>query len=55
MKQYAYVRVSAKDQNPERQMAAMREIGITEKNIYMDKVSGKDFDTERSIANCSGD
>lgn len=44
MKQYAYVRVSAKDQNPERQMAAMREIGITEKNIYMDKVSGKDFD-----------
>ena len=44
MKQYAYVRVSSKDQNPERQIAAMRELGITEKNIYVDKMSGKDFD-----------
>ena len=44
MKQYAYVRVSSKDQNPERQIAAMRELGISEKNIYIDKMSGKDFD-----------
>lgn len=44
MKQYAYVRVSTKDQNPERQIAAMRELGIAEKNIYIDKMSGKDFD-----------
>ncbi len=44
MKQYAYVRVSSKDQNPERQIIAMRELGITEKNIFVDKMSGKDFD-----------
>ncbi len=44
MKQYAYVRVSTKDHNPERQIAAMRELGIAEKNIYIDKMSGKDFD-----------
>ena len=44
MKQYAYVRVSSKDQNPERQIAAMRELGIVEKNIFIDKMSGKDFE-----------
>lgn len=43
MKQYAYVRVSTKDQNPDRQVAAMLDIGISEKNIYIDKISGKDF------------
>ncbi len=43
MKQYAYVRVSTKDQNPDRQIAAMLEIGISEKNIFIDKISGKDF------------
>ena len=40
---YGYVRVSAKDQNEERQIIAMREVGVSEKNIYMDKQSGKDF------------
>lgn len=40
---YGYVRVSAKDQNEDRQIIAMREVGISEKNIYMDKQSGKDF------------
>ena len=43
MKQYAYVRVSTKDQNPDRQVAAMLDIGISEKNIFIDKISGKDF------------
>ena len=38
-----YVRVSAKDQNEDRQIIAMREVGVSEKNIYMDKQSGKDF------------
>jgi len=37
------VRVSAKDQNEDRQIIAMREVGVSEKNIYMDKQSGKDF------------
>ena len=40
---YGYVRVSAKDQNEDRQIIAMREVGVSEKNLYMDKQSGKDF------------
>lgn len=40
---YGYVRVSAKDQNEERQLIALADAGVDEKNIYMDKQSGKDF------------
>ena len=40
---YAYVRVSSVDQNEDRQLIAMREVGVPEKNIYLDKQSGKDF------------
>ncbi len=43
MQKYGYIRVSAKDQNPERQFIALKECGISMKNIYMDKMSGKDF------------
>lgn len=43
MEIYGYVRVSTKDQNPERQIIALREQGVAEKNIYIDKFSGKDF------------
>lgn len=42
-----YVRVSAKDQNPERQIVKMRELGIQERFIFVDKASGKDFNRER--------
>ena len=42
-KNYGYVRVSTKEQNPERQLAAMAEAGIDAKNIFVDKESGKDF------------
>lgn len=41
---YGYIRVSTKDQHEDRQMIAMREFGVSEKHIYMDKLSGKDFD-----------
>ncbi|MCC8128892.1 MAG: recombinase family protein [Clostridiales bacterium] len=41
---YGYVRVSTKDQNEDRQMIALREADVPEKNIYMDKQSGKDFE-----------
>ena len=41
---YGYVRVSSTDQNEERQMVALAEAGISEKNIFMDKQSGKSFD-----------
>ncbi len=43
MSEYGYIRVSSIDQNDERQMVEMRKIGITEKQIYKDKQSGKDF------------
>ncbi len=41
---YGYVRVSSIDQNEERQMAALRDVVMSEKNIFMDKQSGKDFE-----------
>lgn len=41
---YGYARVSSKDQCEERQLIAMREFGIPEKNIFIDKLSGKDFE-----------
>ncbi len=40
---YGYVRVSAKDQNEDRQMIAMREASVPEKNIVVEKMSGADF------------
>ena len=43
MERYGYVRVSAKDQNPERQFSAMQKERIREENIYLDKMSGKSF------------
>ena len=41
---YGYIRVSSRDQNEDRQLIAMRETDVPEKNIYMDKQSGKDFE-----------
>lgn len=43
MKTYGYGRVSSKDQNLARQINALIEWGVEEKNLYLDKKSGKDF------------
>jgi len=45
---FAYVRVSSKDQNIERQIQALNEYdkSLEEANIYIDKESGKDFNRE---------
>jgi DNA invertase Pin-like site-specific DNA recombinase len=43
---YGYIRVSAADQNEERQFLAMLAEGIDPKNIYVDKLSGKDFERD---------
>ena len=43
MERYGYIRVSTKDQNPERQLLAMQEQQITKEKIYLDKMSGQDF------------
>ena len=40
---YGYIRVSSKDQNAERQSIAMRQFGVKEQFVYLDKQSGKDF------------
>ena len=40
---YGYIRVSSRDQNEDRQLIALKEVGVAEKNIYLDKQSGKDF------------
>ena len=41
---YGYARVSSADQNEERQLVALREKGVPESRIFIDKQSGKDFD-----------
>ena len=46
-KTYAYVRVSSQEQNEDRQIIAMTDIGIRKENIYIDKQSGKDFERPR--------
>ena len=40
---FGYARVSSRDQNEERQVVALLEMGVPEQNIYVDKQSGKDF------------
>ena len=44
---FGYARVSSKEQNEERQIVAFKNYGIDERDIYIDKQSGKDFDREQ--------
>lgn len=44
---FGYARVSSKEQNEERQIVAFKDYGIDERDIYIDKQSGKDFDREQ--------
>ena len=46
-KMYGYVRVSTKEQNEDRQMIALHEMGVHDENIFIDKQSGKDFNRPR--------
>lgn len=41
---YGYVRVSTREQNEDRQIIALTAAGVPEKNIILDRKSGKDFD-----------
>lgn len=43
---FAYARVSTKEQNLDRQLVAFREQGVEERNIIVDKESGKDLDRQ---------
>lgn len=40
---YGYMRISTRDQNEDRQKIALLDMGVPEKNLYIDKLSGKDF------------
>ena len=43
VRKFGYIRVSSKDQNEGRQLEAIRKLGVDERDIYLDKQSGKDF------------
>ena len=43
-KTFGYCRVSSTDQNEDRQVEAMLDLGINERDIFVDKCSGKDFE-----------
>lgn len=43
MKIYGYARVSSTDQNEDRQIFALKEADVPDKNIFVDKQSGKNF------------
>ena len=44
MNVYGYVRVSSREQNEDRQLIALQEVGVSGRSVYLDKQSGKDFD-----------
>src|SRR6476620_3766529 len=46
-RKFGYVRVSSKDQNEERQIEAIRQKGIEERDIFVNKQSGKDFNRDK--------
>ena len=41
---YVYIRVNTREQNEDRQILALKELSIPEKNMFIDKQSGKDFE-----------
>lgn len=41
---YGYARVSTREQNEDRQIIALKEMGVPEQNIFLDKLSGKNFE-----------
>ncbi|MCR4744165.1 MAG: recombinase family protein [Lachnospiraceae bacterium] len=43
-KLFGYARILSPDQNDERQIISLKEMGVPEKNIYLDKLSGKNFE-----------
>ncbi|MET3321350.1 UNVERIFIED_ORG: DNA invertase Pin-like site-specific DNA recombinase [Peribacillus simplex] len=47
IRKFGYIRVSSKDQNEGRQFQAMKEKGLDERDIFMDKQSGKNFEREQ--------
>lgn len=46
-KTFAYLRTSSKDQHIDRQLEAIKPFNIDERDIFIDKQSGKDFNREQ--------
>ncbi|MCM3796896.1 MULTISPECIES: recombinase family protein [Priestia] len=46
-RKFGYIRVSSRDQNEGRQLQSMEEVGISPRDIFMDKQSGKNFNREQ--------
>lgn len=44
IRHYGYIRVSTKDQNESRQLEAMKDLGILDRDFFIDKQSGKNFE-----------
>ena len=46
---YGYARVSTRSQKEDRQLAALKDFGVAEERITIEKQSGKNFDRPRSV------
>lgn len=56
MTMYGYARVSSKDQNLNRQLDALSAVGVSEESVFVDYLSGRNFDRWSSVcslATCS--
>ena len=51
MNNYGYVCVSNREQNEDRQLIALKEVGLTGKMIFLDKQSVKDFNRSHAKVN----
>ena len=47
---FGYARVSSREQNEARQVEALKAEGVSERNIYIDKKSGENFNREKYTA-----
>ncbi len=46
---FGYARTSTREQNEDRQIIALKEMGVSEKNIFLDKLSGKNFERPQRV------
>ena len=51
MNRYGYIRVSSKDQSIDRQVIALKKLKIFEKDLFIDKQSGKNFERKKLSKN----
>lgn len=49
MTMYGYARVSSKDQNLNRQLDALSAVGVSEESVFVDHLSGRNFDRWSSV------